>query len=192
MAEEQGVFDFDAVADAMVDKMVRRHPHVFAGHTYADLTEQVAAWDAIKAAERAGKARHSILDDVPPGLPAMTRAVKLTRRAARVGFDWPSTDEVMAKLREEIEELQHEIDAGDLPKARAELGDLLFVVAQPGPQARRGPRGRASGLQRQVRAPLPPHREGPGRARQDPRPVDAWRRWTPSGTTPRRWSGKAL
>ena len=129
MAEEQGAFDFDAVAAAMVDKMVRRHPHVFAGETYADLTEQVAAWDAIKAAERAGKARHSILDDVPPGLPAMTRAVKLTKRAARAGFDWPSTDEVMAKLREELEELQHEIDVADLPKARAELGDLLFVAA---------------------------------------------------------------
>ena len=79
--------------------------------------------------ERARKARHSILDDVPPGLPAMTRAVKLTRRAARVGFDWPSTDEVMAKPREELEELQHEIDVNDLPKARAELGDLLFVAA---------------------------------------------------------------
>jgi tetrapyrrole methylase family protein/MazG family protein/ATP diphosphatase len=129
MAEEQGAFDFDAVATAMVDKMVRRHPHVFAGATYADVTEQTAAWDAIKAAERAGKARHSILDDVPPGLPAMTRAVKLTRRAARVGFDWPSTDEVMAKLDEELGELRHEIDVGDLPKARAELGDLLFVVA---------------------------------------------------------------
>jgi tetrapyrrole methylase family protein/MazG family protein/ATP diphosphatase len=129
MAEEQGAFDFDAVAEAMVDKMVRRHPHVFAGQTYADVEEQTAAWDAIKAAERAGKERHSILDDVPPGLPAMTRAVKLTKRAARVGFDWPSTDEVMAKLREELEELQVEIDAADLPKARAELGDLLFVVA---------------------------------------------------------------
>ena len=129
MAEEQGAFDFDAVAEAMVDKMVRRHPHVFAGQTYADVEEQTAAWDAIKAAERAGKERHSILDDVPPGLPAMTRAVKLTKRAARVGFDWPSTDEVMAKLREELEELQVEIDANDLPKARAELGDLMFVVA---------------------------------------------------------------
>jgi tetrapyrrole methylase family protein/MazG family protein/ATP diphosphatase len=129
MAEELGAFDFDAVAAAMVDKMVRRHPHVFAGQTYADLDEQVAAWDAIKAEERARKARHSILDDVPPGLPAMTRAVKLTKRAARVGFDWPSTDEVMAKLREELEELQHEIDVEDLPKARAELGDLMFVVA---------------------------------------------------------------
>jgi tetrapyrrole methylase family protein/MazG family protein/ATP diphosphatase len=134
MAEEQGAFDFDAVAEAMVDKMVRRHPHVFAGPNtekmvYADVEEQTAAWDAIKAAERAGKERHSILDDVPPGLPAMTRAVKLTKRAARVGFDWPSTDQVMAKLREELEELQVEIDASDLPKARAELGDLLFVVA---------------------------------------------------------------
>jgi tetrapyrrole methylase family protein/MazG family protein/ATP diphosphatase len=129
MAEEQGAFDFDAVAAAMVDKMVRRHPHVFAGAVYADVTEQTAAWDAIKAEERARKARHSILDDVPPGLPAMTRAVKLTKRAARVGFDWPSTDEVMAKLREELEELQLEIDVGDLPKARAELGDLLFVTA---------------------------------------------------------------
>ena len=129
MAEEQGAFDFDDVATAMVDKMVRRHPHVFAGATYADVTEQTAAWDAIKAAERAGKARHSILDDVPPGLPAMSRAVKLTKRAARVGFDWPSTDEVLAKLDEELEELRHEIDAGDLPKARAELGDLMFVVA---------------------------------------------------------------
>jgi tetrapyrrole methylase family protein/MazG family protein/ATP diphosphatase len=134
MAEEQGAFSFDDVAAAMVDKMVRRHPHVFAPKdretvTYADLDEQVAAWDAIKAAERAGMARHSILDDVPPGLPAMTRAVKLTKRAARVGFDWPSTDEVLAKLDEELEELRHEIDAGDLPKARAELGDLMFVVA---------------------------------------------------------------
>ena len=129
MAQEQGAFDFDAVAEAMVDKMVRRHPHVFAGQVYADVAEQIAAWDAIKTAERARKERHSILDDVPPGLPAMTRAVKLTKRAARVGFDWPSTDEVMAKLREELEELQVEIDAGDLPKARAELGDLLFVVA---------------------------------------------------------------
>jgi MazG family protein len=129
MAEEQGAFDFDAVAEAMVDKMVRRHPHVFAGATYADVTEQTAAWESIKAAERARKARHSILDDVPPGLPALTRAVKLTKRAARVGFDWPTTGEVMGKLREEIEELQHEIDIGDLPKARAELGDVLSCVA---------------------------------------------------------------
>jgi len=130
MAEEQGAFAFDDVATAMVDKMVRRHPHVFAGQVYADVAEQTAAWDAIKAAERAGKDKAwSVLDDVPPGLPGLTRAVKLTKRAARVGFDWPSTDQVLAKLDEELGELRHEIDAGDLPKARAELGDLLFVMA---------------------------------------------------------------
>jgi len=130
MAEEQGAFAFDDVAEAMVDKMIRRHPHVFAGQTYADVAEQTAAWETIKAGERAAKSRAvSLLDDVPPGLPGLTRAVKLTKRAARVGFDWPSTDEVLAKLREELEELQVEIDAGDLPKARAELGDLLFVCA---------------------------------------------------------------
>ena len=130
MAEEQGAFAFDDVAAAIADKMVRRHPHVFAAQTYADVAEQTAAWESIKADERAAKNRaSSLLDDVPPGLPGLTRAVKLTKRAARVGFDWPSTDEVLAKLREELEELQVEIDAGDLPKARAELGDLLFVCA---------------------------------------------------------------
>jgi tetrapyrrole methylase family protein/MazG family protein/ATP diphosphatase len=134
MAEEQGAFDFDAVAAAMVEKMVRRHPHVFAGPNgenavYADVEQQTAAWDAIKASERAGKARHSLMDDVPPGLPGLTRAVKLTKRAARVGFDWPDFQQVMDKLREEIGELQVEIDAHDLPKARAELGDFLFVAA---------------------------------------------------------------
>ena len=130
MAKEQGAFDFDDVAAAMVDKMVRRHPHVFAGQTYADVAEQTAAWETIKADERAAKGRAvSLLDDVPASLPGLTRAVKLTKRAARVGFDWPSTDQVLAKLREELEELQVEIDAGDLPKSRAELGDLLFVCA---------------------------------------------------------------
>ncbi len=129
IAQEQGAFAFDDVAAAIADKMVRRHPHVFSGERYASIAEQGAAWDAIKAGERAAKNRASLLDDVPPGLPGMTRAVKLTKRAARVGFDWPSTAEVLAKLREELEELQVEIDAGDLPKAREELGDLLFVCA---------------------------------------------------------------
>ncbi|MBE7219267.1 MAG: nucleoside triphosphate pyrophosphohydrolase, partial [Caulobacteraceae bacterium] len=103
MAQEQGLFGFDDVARAIADKMVRRHPHVFADVRHADATAQTDAWEAQKAAERAAKgpARAGVLDDVPAGLPAMTRAVKLTKRAARVGFDWPSTVEVMAKLREE-------------------------------------------------------------------------------------------
>ena len=87
------------------------------------------AWEAIKKEERASKEKHGVLDDVPVGLPALTRAVKLTKRAARVGFDWPSTREVMDKLAEETAELQAEIDAGDVEKARDELGDILFVLA---------------------------------------------------------------
>jgi MazG family protein len=130
IAEEMGEFSFEDVAAAIADKMVRRHPHVFEDAHYRDVAEQTASWEAIKADERASKGKNaSLLDDVPAGLPALTRAVKLTKRAARVGFDWPSTAEVLAKLREELAELEVEIDAGEQAKAREELGDLLFVVA---------------------------------------------------------------
>jgi len=130
MAEEQDAFDFDDVARAINDKMVRRHPHVFADETYGSLAEQKEGWDQIKAAERAEKGRgQSLLDDVPAGLPALTRAVKLSKRAAGVGFVWPSAKEVLEKLDEEVGELKAEIAAGDLEKARQEMGDVLFVVA---------------------------------------------------------------
>ena len=130
IAEETGEFGFNDVAKAISDKMVRRHPHVFEDVTYADVGEQTTAWEASKAKERAAKGKDkSLLDDIPAGLPALTRAVKLTKRAARVGFDWPSAAEVMAKLTEEIAELQVEINAGDTAKAREELGDVLFVLA---------------------------------------------------------------
>ena len=129
MAQEAGLFDFDQVAQGIGDKMVRRHPHVFGDHSYGSVENQIAGWEAIKAAERAAKARGGVLDDVSAGLPALTRALKLTKRAARVGFDWPSTAEVFEKLQEEIAELEAEVDAGDTAKARAELGDVLFVVA---------------------------------------------------------------
>jgi len=129
MAQEQGAFDLAGVASAINDKMVRRHPHVFGDHAYENQDAQTAGWEALKAQERKAKAKGGVLDDVPAGLPAMTRAVKLTKRAARVGFDWPSTDEVLDKLAEEVAELKVEIAAGDKAKAREELGDLLFVVA---------------------------------------------------------------
>ena len=130
MAQEQGSFAFDDVVRSINDKMVRRHPHVFAETTYASLDHQVAGWETLKAEERAGKGRAaSILDDVPVGLPALTRAVKLSKRAARVGFVWPDISQVVDKLHEEVGELAAEIQAGDLDKARAELGDVLFVVA---------------------------------------------------------------
>ena len=118
MAREEGRFDFADVADAIAGKLVRRHPHVFGEAGYRTSDEQTVAWEAIKKEERAGKEKHGVLDDVPVGLPALTRAVKLTKRAARVGFDWPSTDEVFDKLDEEVAELRAEIAAGDLDKAR--------------------------------------------------------------------------
>jgi tetrapyrrole methylase family protein/MazG family protein/ATP diphosphatase len=130
MAEEQGAFAFDDVVRAINDKMIRRHPHVFGDGSYASLADQKDGWEALKAAERGQKGRNaSLLDDVPVGLPALTRAVKLSRRAAGVGFVWPSVKEVLAKLHEEVAELEVEIAAGDLDKARQEMGDVLFVVA---------------------------------------------------------------
>jgi len=129
MAEEQGAFDLKDVAAAISDKMIRRHPHVFGDHAYEDLSAQVAGWEQLKAQERQAKAKTGVLDDVPTGLPALTRAVKLTKRAARVGFDWPTATEVLAKLREETDEIEVEIAAGDMAKARQELGDILFVCA---------------------------------------------------------------
>jgi tetrapyrrole methylase family protein/MazG family protein/ATP diphosphatase len=132
MAEEQGAFDFAAGAEAINDKMVRRHPHVFGEVVHRDAAEQTRAWETIKAGERAAKAGGtvaSLTDDVPVALPALTRAVKLSSRVARVGFVWPSAKEVLAKLHEEVAELEAEIAAGDRDKARDELGDVLFVCA---------------------------------------------------------------
>jgi MazG family protein len=130
MAQEQGAFAFDDVASAINDKMIRRHPHVFAEETYGSLADQKAGWETLKATERAKKGRAaSLLDDVPVGLPALTRAVKLSKRAAGVGFVWPDIAQVVDKLDEEIAELKAEIAAGELEKARQEMGDVLFVVA---------------------------------------------------------------
>ena len=130
MAEEQGLFAFDDVANAIADKLERRHPHVFGDEVARpDGAAQKARWEDIKAGERKAKAQHGVLDDVPVGLPALARAAKLTKRAARVGFDWPSTDEVFDKFVEEVAELRAEIAAGDVEKAREEIGDLLFVLA---------------------------------------------------------------
>lgn len=130
MAEEQGAFGFDDVAEAIADKLVRRHPHVFGDVRYADVGEQTADWEAIKAAERAekGEADDSVLAGVSRGLPALRRAVKLQKRAARVGFDWPAPEPVFDKLREEIDELEVGIARGDVDNIEEEIGDLLFAV----------------------------------------------------------------
>lgn len=129
IAEEAGQFTFEDVAKSISDKMIRRHPHVFEGQNYDSVEAQTAGWEAIKAAERAEKQKAGVLADVPVGLPALLRAVKLTKRAARVGFDWPDAAAVIEKLQEEVAELEAEIASGDREKAREELGDLLFVCA---------------------------------------------------------------
>ena len=130
MAEEAGRFDFTDVARAITGKMVRRHPHVFGEAPPRDAAAQTDAWEAQKAAERAsGAAESGALSGVPGALPALSRAAKLTRRAARVGFDWPDAASVLDKLEEEAAELRAELPAADPARLRDEVGDLLFVLA---------------------------------------------------------------
>jgi ATP diphosphatase len=133
MAEEEGSFVFDDVAGAIADKMVRRHPHVFGDVTVASPEAQTIAWEELKAAERKAKAGgdkpSSALDGVGVALPALTRALKIQNRAARVGFDWPDVAQVFAKIAEEIAELQDEIPAAVPERLEDEMGDLLFAVA---------------------------------------------------------------
>ncbi|MFN0023091.1 MAG: nucleoside triphosphate pyrophosphohydrolase [Parvularculaceae bacterium] len=129
MAEEAGAFAFDDVARGIIDKMRRRHPHVFAEATARTADEQTRAWEDQKAAERLSKGAQSILDDVPLGLPGLTRAVKLQKRAARVGFDWTNPRDVLDKIAEETGELIDAMDAGAPDAIEDEYGDLLFVMA---------------------------------------------------------------
>ena len=130
MGAEDGRFDFAAIATAIADKMVRRHPHVFGSESRTDVDAQTHAWEAQKQVERAARAETGVLDGVPIALPALTRALKLTRRAARVGFDWPTPEAVLEKLAEETKELQDEIAAGASSDRLAdEVGDMLFVLA---------------------------------------------------------------
>jgi ATP diphosphatase len=132
MAQEQGLFDFDDVAHAISEKMLRRHPHVFGDVSYADLEEQKRAWEDIKAAERAGKGDahdDSALAGVSRGQPEWQRAQKLQQRAATVGFDWPDHRPVVDKLHEELAEVTAEFDAGaDHARLEDEIGDVLFVA----------------------------------------------------------------
>ena len=130
MAAEAGLFAFEDVAKAIADKMVARHPHVFGAESRDKSAEdQTRDWERMKAAERAGKAEGGVLDGVAGGLPALTRAVKLQNRAARVGFDWPSTDEVIDKITEEARELNDARQALGQEEIFEEFGDLLFVIA---------------------------------------------------------------
>jgi MazG family protein len=137
MAEERGWFDFDAVATAIHDKLVRRHPHVFAGTRFATDAQRSANWEEQKSQERAEVARRrgdqpSLLDDIPRALPALSRAAKLGKRASRVGFDWPDVAGTREKLNEELRELDAEVAAARTDAVAEELGDALFTLVNLG------------------------------------------------------------
>jgi tetrapyrrole methylase family protein/MazG family protein/ATP diphosphatase len=131
MAEEAGLFAFDDVAQAIADKMERRHPHVFGDAEIASVAAQNEAWEVHKAAERqASGGAASVLDGVALALPALVRAAKISRRAARIGFDWPDADSVIDKIEEELDEIEDAIDDRAPPEAlEEEIGDLLFATA---------------------------------------------------------------
>lgn len=134
MAEEDGDFDFADVVASVCDKMIRRHPHVFGDETgIKNAGQQTEAWESHKANERDQKG-HSILEDVPLALPALVRAEKLQKRAARVGFDWPEVSQVLDKIEEEIKELRFELEKSPAPRetVAGELGDLLFALVNLG------------------------------------------------------------
>lgn len=136
---EERRFDFYDIVDTLTAKMLARHPHVFPDGTLASRRLEISAaeveargidrrWESRKAEERAAREAHSTLDDIPGALPALSRAAKLTKRASRVGFDWPDTQGVLAKIREELAEVEEALEAKDIKHAQEEVGDLLFAV----------------------------------------------------------------
>jgi tetrapyrrole methylase family protein / MazG family protein len=134
IAREEGKFDFAQVCDAIADKLTRRHPHVFGDVEVSGSREVVKNWERIKADERKqkGQEARSAIGGVPVSLPALVRAERMTEKAGAVGFDWPDARSVLAKVREELDELENAIEAGAPEQVEHELGDLLFAVANLG------------------------------------------------------------
>ncbi|WP_193387532.1 nucleoside triphosphate pyrophosphohydrolase [Erwinia piriflorinigrans] len=128
MAQEQGHFNFDDICQTISDKLERRHPHIFASAQDSDRAQ--SDWETIKSAERAEKAQHSALDDIPHALPALMRAHKIQKRCSSVGFDWDTLGPVLDKVHEEIDEVMHEAQQAviDRDKLEEEIGDLLFAT----------------------------------------------------------------
>jgi len=131
IAEEKGEFTMDEVLDTICAKLIHRHPHVFGDQVVKTAEEQVENWERIKKQEK-GEERKSALSGVPPHLPALLKAQKITEKAARVGFDWEHVDQVFAKVLEELHEFEETMAAGDETRMEAELGDLLFAIVNLG------------------------------------------------------------
>jgi ATP diphosphatase len=135
LGQEQGRFEWDELVDNLVEKLVRRHPHVFPSgtlgendtRTQVDVEQVHQTWERIKQIEREAKLQGGVLDDVPLALPALSRAAKLQKRAARVGFDWKNWQQVLEKIQEEQQEVVEAIDSGDAAAIEDEIGDLLFA-----------------------------------------------------------------
>jgi ATP diphosphatase len=146
MASEKGSFDFDDVHQAVCDKMMRRHPHVFADLEIKDVAHQKQVWEDYKAQERKHRGEHSLMDGIPAGMAELQRSIKLQKRAGKVGFDWASPDPVMEKFDEELAEMREAMASGNRDKMEDELGDLLFIATNlarqldidPGTALRRG------------------------------------------------------
>lgn len=137
LGAEQQQFNVGSIIHRLVEKLLRRHPHVFPDGTLQsergendinDAEEAKGRWDAIKQQERAGQAVKPLLDDVPAGMPAMARAIKMQKKASKVGFDWPDVQGVVEKIDEELAELKAELAAGNVQRSEEELGDLLFAI----------------------------------------------------------------
>ncbi|MGX3067310.1 nucleoside triphosphate pyrophosphohydrolase [Ursidibacter arcticus] len=129
LAKEEGTFTFQDVLSDIHEKLIYRHPHVFGDKSANNSEEALQNWEAQKAKEKAAKQQQSILDDLPFALPALTRATKLQKRCAKVGFDWDNPQDVLAKVEEELEEVREELNASSIQpeKLAEELGDLLFA-----------------------------------------------------------------
>lgn len=128
MFEQEGLTTLEEIVEAVISKMIRRHPHVFADAQVKSAEEVIEHWSKIKASEEHIRKRESLLDGIPRSLPALSRAQKIATRAARVGFDWSEPEEVYAKIDEELTELKHAVDEGSADNIHEELGDLLFVI----------------------------------------------------------------
>lgn len=128
IASEEGHFDIGDVCRVHREKLIRRHPHVFADREVAGVDEVLTNWEQIKLTEPGYEERESVLDGVPESLPALMRAAKLSKKAARTGFDWPNIHSIFGKLEEETGELREAVDSEDKSRIKEELGDLLFVI----------------------------------------------------------------
>ena len=150
LAQEEGVFTARDVVRGIVEKMIRRHPHVFSDDRAEDSDAVLRNWERIKREEKAerGKSRASLLDGLPAGLPSLARAQRLGEKAARVGFDWERPDQVLDKIAEETRELRAAIDAGDRAASHEEVGDLLFATAMLARKLNHDPEAALAGANR--------------------------------------------